>query len=96
MTSDALKQSAVLWIKSNTNIDTETYPLPPNVELFIEKYQQIMGLRPGISSESVPGMSQSFSGDIGEMLRTYARELFGDSALTYSDVVAHPAIDRWC
>ena len=42
MESNILRESAILWLESNTTIDVKTTPLPSNVELFIEKYGSIM------------------------------------------------------
>lgn len=93
--NEVIRESAISWIQKNTTFDVNVNPLPSNVELFIEKYGALMGLRPGVASESISGLSQSFnSADIGTMLKQYARELIGDEYML-SDVKALPAIDRW-
>ena len=92
---DVLRQSALLWIKENTTYDADLEPLPPNAELFIEKYKEIMGLRPGVSSESISGLSQSFRNpDIESMIRQYAASLLGEDFLL-SGLRFVPASDRW-
>lgn len=93
--NETMRASALSWIQKNTTFDIATNPLPEGVELFIERYAQIMGLRPGISSESISGLSQSFSGiAIGATLKEYAKELIGEEYML-SDVNAIPAVDRW-
>ena len=90
-----LRDSALLWIKNNTTIDINE-PLPSNVELFIEKYNELFSTRAGVASESISGLSQSFTtGNMSALLRQYASDLLGDDCLTYSDVKAVPAVDRW-
>ena len=92
---DVLRQSAFLWIKENTTFDTEQEPLPPNAELFIEKYKEIMGLRPGVASESISGLSQSFAvSDIESLLKQYAASLLGEAYMP-SEMRFVPAADRW-
>lgn len=95
MESNILRESAILWLESNTTIDVKTTPLPSNVELFIEKYGSIMELRPGVSSESISGLSQSFnSSDISMLLRQYAKEILGEENMV-SDVKVFPALEKW-
>lgn len=92
---DILRQSAIVWIKENTSFDTEVNPLPANAELFIEKYKEIMGLRPGIASESISGLSQSFSvSDIDALLKQYAASILGENYML-SQMQFVPAADRW-
>ena len=90
MESNILRESAILWLESNTTIDVKTTPLPSNVELFIEKYGSIMELRPGVSSESISGLSQSFN----MLLRQYAKEILGEENMV-SDVKVFPALEKW-
>lgn len=93
--STLLRDSAILWIKSNTTIPIDD-PLPANVELFIEKYKELFSLRAGVASESISGLSQSFTaGNASSLLRRYAAELLGEDCLTFSDVKAFPALDKW-
>lgn len=93
-----LVESAIEWINSNTSLhyDLDNLPesLPSNVKLFISKYCELIGLRPGISSESISGLSQSFdSTDKGLLLRQYAKAILGDSVM--SDVTFFSAKKRW-
>ena len=77
-------ESALEWINQHTNLeyDLNNMPesLPSNVRLFILKYAELMCGNPGVTSESISGLSQSFvsSGDISLILWGYAKELFGD------------------
>lgn len=77
-------ESALLWINQHTSLeyDLSNMPesLPSNVRLFILKYAELMAGNPGVTSESISGLSQSFasSGDTGLILWGLAKELFGD------------------
>lgn len=94
MDNEVVRQSAIAWIQQNTTFDVSIDPLPANVEMFIGKYGEIMGMRPGISSESISGLSQSFSGDMGTLLRQYAQELLGYECMK-SDLHFMPSVKRW-
>ena len=95
MNSDVIRESALCWIRQNTTFDVSIDPLPANVLMFIEKYTELMGLRPGIASESISGLSQSFNtGDIGMMLKQYAQELLGQEYMK-SDLHFMPSVKRW-
>lgn len=95
MENNAYRQAALIWLKNNTKFDVTTDPLPANVELFIDKYESIMSIRPGVASESISGLSQSFnSGESFALLRQYARELIGAEYMK-SDVRAIPALEKW-
>lgn len=95
MTNEVIREAALGWISSNTTFDVSIEPLPAGVELFIEKYGQVMGLRAGVTSESISGLSQSFdTGSISVLLKQYARELIG-SEYVVSDVEVFPALDSW-
>lgn len=92
---DVIKRAALEWVKSNTTLDVTIEPLPAGVEVFIEKYGEVMGLRPGITSESISGLSQSFSTEsVSTLLKQYATELIG-SEFMRSDVKVFPALDKW-
>ncbi len=77
-------ESALEWINQHTNLeyDLNNMPesLPSNVRLFILKYSELMSNNPGVTSESISGLSQSFvsSSDVSLILWGYAKELFGD------------------
>lgn len=95
MTNEVIREAALEWISSNTTFDVSIEPLPAGVELFIEKYGQVMGIRAGVTSESISGLSQSFdTGSISALLKQYARELIG-SEYVVSDVEVFPALDSW-
>ena len=82
-------------MRENTTFGTDMDPLPANAELFIEKYKEIMGLRPGVASESISGLSQSFSvSDIETLLKQYAASILGSEFMP-SDLRFVPAADRW-
>ena len=94
MTNEVIRESALEWISKNTTFNVTVDPLPASVEMFIEKYSQVMGLRPGVSSESISGLSQSFSGDISTLLKQYASELIGEEFVK-SDVRFVQAVERY-
>ena len=94
MTSEVIRESAIEWISSNTTFDVSAEPLPASIELFIEKYGELMKLRPGVSSESISGLSQSFSGDISTLLKQYASELIGEKYMV-PEVRFVQAVDRY-
>lgn len=94
MTSDLIRKSAFEWIEKNTNFDVTVEPLPASIEMFIEKYGEVMGLRPGVSSESISGLSQSFNGDISSLLKQYASELIGEEYMV-SEVRFVKAVERY-
>lgn len=94
MTNEVIRESALEWISKNTTFNVTVDPLPASVEMFIEKYSQVMGLRPGVSSESISGLSQSFSGDISNLLKQYASELIGEEYMV-SEVRFVQAVDRY-
>lgn len=53
---------AIDWLKNNTTIDCAVgSELAPSVQLFICKYIEIIDLPTGVTSESVDGLSQSFT-----------------------------------
>lgn len=94
MTSEVIRESALEWISKNTTFDVTTDPLPASVEMFIGKYAEVMGLRPGVASESISGLSQSFSGDISTLLKQYASELIGEEYMM-SEVRFVQAVGRY-
>ena len=57
-----MAQSAVEWIERSTTIDTEDLDnFPAGAKLFIDEFIQINSLSSGVSSESIGGLSQSFT-----------------------------------
>lgn len=77
-------ECALGWINNNTSLkyDLNNLPesLPSNVRLFILKYFELMNNNPGVTSESIQGLSQSFAGPerTGLLLWEYASELLGE------------------
>lgn len=88
-------EAALEWIAQNTTIvlDPES-ELPANVKLFILKYSDLTA-RTGVASESLGGMSQSFStsGGAGVLLADIATQLFGSAYKGRNRFVA--AQSRW-
>lgn len=79
-----LTESAFDWIKDNTTLeidltDTEALEaLPACVRLFIVRFIDVMTMTAGVQSESIEGLSQSFSSaDKGALIWQYAEELLG-------------------
>lgn len=95
-----LIESGLLWLKSNTKLDIDIdseealQELPANVRLFLCKYIEIMQLRPGIASESISNLSQSFVTDTKDLLWQAAGELLGEDALN-SGITFTTAKRRW-
>lgn len=75
-------ETALDWVAENTTleIDRET-DLPNNVKLFVVKFCDLMGQTAGVTSESLGGMSQSFSatGGTALILSDLAAQLFGSA-----------------
>ena len=95
MTSEQIRAAALEWIAKNTTFDVTLTPLPAGIELFIEKYGEVMGLRAGITAESISSLSQSFSSQpVNELLMQYARELIGEEYLP-SGVKVFAFKDKW-
>lgn len=78
-----LVESALDWIKDNTTLkieftDEAIQALPAQVRLFVLRYIDVMTMTAGVQSESIEGLSQSFSSaDKGALLWQYAEELLG-------------------
>lgn len=58
-------EAGLEWIKENTTLEIEysmesVEALPIQAKLFLMEYSEIMQRAAGITSESIPGMSQSF------------------------------------
>ena len=95
MTSEQIRAAALEWIAKNTTFDVTLTPLPAGIELFIEKYGEVMGLRAGVTAESISSLSQSFSSkSVNELLMQYARELIGEEYLP-SGVKVFAFKDKW-
>lgn len=77
--------SALEWVLNNTNLDfdindiEQLKALSNGVKLFILKYIEVMSITAGISSESIEGLSQSFSDmDKEKLIRQYAKTFLGE------------------
>lgn len=88
---------ALQWVRDNTTIDIKTdSELPSNVKLFVIKYCDLMSQFSGVASESLGGMSQSFStaqGGSELLLRELASQLFGAAYKGRNRFVS--AVGRW-
>ena len=73
--------AALSWIKENTALEIDPeQELPSNVKLFTVKFCDIMSHASGVASESLGGMSQSFTtGGAGFLLSDLASQLFGSA-----------------
>lgn len=84
-TSDAgtavMVEAALDWVDEHTTLDIDRgKELPSNVKLFVVKYCELLSQTAGVTSESLGGMSQSFStGGIGSALSDLATHLFGSA-----------------
>lgn len=90
---------ALDWISNNTSLkyDLNNLPesLPSSVRLFILKYYELMNNNPGVTSESISGLSQSFASSdrTGLLLWEYANELLGEYMT--GAIAAVPAEAPW-
>lgn len=93
-------ESAILWINNNTSLDInadddeQLAKLPANVRLFISKYHELMSIRRGVASESISGLSQSFTTVSSSDIWDIAEELLGDAL--YSRVRFVKSRKQWC
>jgi hypothetical protein len=99
--NDLITRSALEWLSENTTIPVDlndpdaTISLPARAQLFVQKYAQLMNRSPGVISQSIEGLSQSFdaSGDVNTNIWALARALLmGDLK---SQVKVTPAKRRW-
>ena len=92
-------ESAIAWINANTSLeyDLDNMPesLPSAERLFILKFYELMSVSPGIASESISGLSQSYtdSSRSGLLLWQYAQELLGEYMC--GSMRAVPAEELW-
>lgn len=80
-------------IKFDINNDEDLKNLPARVKLFVIKYLELMGLREGISSESIANLSQSFVTDKSDLLDKLLDEILGDELTSSVRFVG--AVKRW-
>jgi len=87
-------ESGLEWIEQNTTLELDlTQPLPGNVKLFLVKFAGVVTADERVTSESVGGLSQSFSTETSAaLIRRYASELLGGY---YSAVRFVTATRRW-
>lgn len=90
-------ESALDWMAINTTLQIDRSnlsALPAGAKLFILKYSGIMNVDSTVTSESLGGMSQSFSTESREaLLYDLASELIG--SYLKSQVRFTPAQSRW-
>lgn len=74
--------TAIEWIANNTTLTVDTNnvetvsTLPFSAKLFIVKFNEISSMRAGVTSESISGLSQSFSNtDNSSLIWQYACDL---------------------
>lgn len=89
-------EAALEWVEDKTSYKVDYDNLtetPANIRLFVIKYMELMSGMAGVQSESIEGLSQSKSGQVGEVLKEYAEQLLG--AWLNSSVGFIPAVSRW-
>ena len=88
-------ESGLAWIAQNTTfVRQEGEELPANVKLFLLKFAETITQNGTVASESLGGMSQSFSTkEAGSLLRQYASELLGEWYKGGARFV--PAVGKW-
>lgn len=89
-------EAALSWIKNNTtlNLPDDLSRLPAGGKLFILKFSEIMSADRTVTSESLGGMSQSFSSESREtMLYDLANELL--SGFMKPQLTFAPSRSRW-
>lgn len=88
-------ESGLCWLKAHTTLPVEKYSpeeLPAGAKLFLQKYAEIME-HGGVASESIEGLSQSFSSASTEtLLLTFARNLLPEYFSSFSFV---PKARQW-
>ena len=92
-------RSAVEWINKHTTLKVDpecNTDLSAAVQLFILKYTQLLTINSGIASESISGLSQSFT--TGQSLESKIYELatavLGKDCLL-STVTVHAGESKW-
>lgn len=88
-------ESGLQWILHNTKFPYKPgEELPANVKLFLVKYVELMTASGLVASESIAGMSQSFtdSTKFAYLLRQYASDLLPK---WYKSATFTPAANRW-
>lgn len=71
--------AGIEWLEDNTTVDTKAIEdFPSCVKLFLVKFYELQKAPTGVTSESIEGLSQSFSNaDKNDLVMQYAEELLG-------------------
>lgn len=96
-----ITRSALEWLSENTTLSVNpsdpeaAVALPARAQLFVQKYEALMKRAPGVTSQSIEGLSQSFdtSGDVNASIWALARALLNGDLK--SQVKVTPARRRW-
>lgn len=94
---DVLRGNAAIeWLAEHTTIDTtDIKSLSASARLFITKYDEINSKQSGVASESIEGLSQSFTQSNKEnMIWDEALSILGAKKLK-SNVKFYPAKSKW-
>ena len=87
--------AGIEWLEQNTTITPADIPNNSSAKLFLSKFYELQNMRPGVASESIEGLSQSFNtGNINDLLWQLAEELLGQY-LTGGKVRFVAATRRW-
>ena len=89
-------ESALDWVENNTTLEIDREnELPNNVKMFVIKFCDLMSQTAVVTSESLGGMSQSFSTSSGTgfALAELASQLFGSAYKGRNRFI--PAVSRW-
>ena len=86
-------ESAFTWIENNTTLQVNLDDVPANVKLFVIKFVEIMSQSPGVSSEKIEGMSQSFESNRNDLIWQIAKDLLGNDVV--SDASVYRAVTIW-
>lgn len=95
-----MAESALQWVLDHTTLEfdieniEELKALPAQVRLFVLKYSEAMSISAGVSSESIEGLSQSFtSGNKSALVWDIAESLLDEWLVSPVKFVA--AQNRW-
>lgn len=88
-----MADAALQWLGDNTTLDMAETDIPPVAKLFILKYCELMGQTAGVKSESLAGMSHSFSGDFNVDLWNIAYSMLLPYLKSNANVT--PIIRKW-
>lgn len=94
-----MANAAIEWLAENTTIEVKPddpesiKELPASAKLYVSKYVEILSVNPGVSSQSIEGLSLSFNTtDKATMLWQLASTLLGPYL---RQVRVFPAKRRW-